>query len=285
MSEERNTPGGTDNPLAGVLDRLLARERGYPDEPSVSERSTAEPDDTPQPEIAGPPGPDLPVQRRMLTIAGPGTGLGDSALHSAAQWAALLGRRPAITDLCCGDARPRSLDVDPAEPPEGSRIPRARVPCELDRVRREPAEVVLALLDRLRRHELASDLSLVRIPIRQRRTLMRAAFLSGALVLPVEESEREFRETVEVAREVAESFIEISIWPFARSPRSLERFLAAVPQDVRSRATPFDPGRLDLNAGLDALRDPPGEGFLIGLLAPEPAVLPPDLLQVDFLQL
>ena len=270
MSEQRNTPGDTDNPLAGVLDRLLARERGYPDEPSVSERSAAE--------------PELPEKPRMLTIAGPGTGLGDSALQSAAQWAELLGRRPAITDLCCGESRPRSRDVDPIEP-EGSRIPRARVPCELDRMRREPAEVVLALLDRLRRHEFAADLSLVRIPIRQRRALMRAAFLSGALVLPVEESEREFRETVEIACEVAESFIEISIWPFARSPRSLERFLAAVPQDVQSRATPFDPGRLDLKSSLDALRDPPSEGFLIGLLAPEPAVLPPELLQVDYLQL
>ena len=165
------------------------------------------------------------------------------------------------------------------------RIPRARVPCELDRVRREPAEVVLALLDRLRRHEFASDLSLVRIPIRQRPALMRAAFLSGALVVPVEESEQEFDEAVAVAREVVESFLEIAIWPFSQSPRTLERFLVAVPPDVQARATPFDPGRLDLRASLEGLSPPPREGFLIGLLAPEPAALPPELLQIDTLQI
>ena len=272
MSEEDDTPGTTENPLAGVLDRLLNRERGRPDEQDATER----------PAVVE---PEPPRTRRMLAIAGPGTGLGDSALQSAAQWAALLGRSPAVTDLCCGTAPLRSFAPGPSEESGTTRIPRARVPCELERVRRESAEVVLALLDRLRQHEFAADLSLVRIPTRQRGALMRAAFLSGALVLPLEESEPEFREALEVAREVTESFHEISIWPFARSPRSLERFLAAAPQEVQSRLTPFDPGRLDLKTSLDALKEPPREGFLIGLLAPEPAALPPELLQVDSLQL
>jgi len=278
LSDREETPGATGNPLAGVLDRLLDRERGHSDEGRF-----AAPDDTPQPEIAAPPEPEPPRRRRMLTIAGTGTGLGNSALQSAAEWAVLLGRRPAVTDLCCGEPRPS--DTNPSASSEDGCVPRARVPCELGQVRREPAEVVLALLDRLRRHEVASDLSLVRIPVRQRRALMRAAFLSGALVLPVEESEQEFREAVEVAREVVENFVEIAIWPFVSSPRCLERFLSAVPQDVQAQTTPFDPGRLDLMASLDGLREPPREGFLIGLLAPEPAVLPPELLQVDFLRL
>ena len=140
MSEERDAPGTRSNPLAGVLDRLLDRERGRP-----GERSAADSGATPRPEVAVPPGDDLPEKRRMLAIAAPGTGLGDSALQSAAQWATLLGRRPAVTDLCCGQTRPRISDLDPGAPSEGGRIPRARVPCELDRLRREPAGVVLAL--------------------------------------------------------------------------------------------------------------------------------------------
>lgn len=280
MSDEPVTPGPRSNPLAGVLGRLLDRERGYPGEDPCVVPETAT-----QPDLAVPQQDPPPEDRRMLVIAGPGTGLGDAALQSALQWTTLLGKRPAVTDLCCGQIRSSNFEQDPHTPSAGERIPRASVPCELDRVRREPAEVVLALLDRLRRHEFASDLSLVRLPIRQRRTLMRAAFLSGALVLPVEESDQEFREAVDVARDLVESFLEISIWPFARLPRTLERFLAAVPGEVQARATPFDPGQLDLASRLEQLLRPPREGFLVGLLAPEPADLPPELLQVDTLQI
>jgi hypothetical protein len=155
------------------------------------------------------------------------------------------------------------------------------VPWELDRLRLESASVVLALLERLRRHEFTSDLTIVRIPVRQRLALMRAAFLSGALIVPIDESESGFEEALEVSREVLDNFLEVSIWPFATSPRCLTRFLSALRGSSDARVTPYDPGRLDLASALCGMAAAPPEGFLVGLLAPEPAELPTDLLRLD----
>jgi hypothetical protein len=276
VSEEREAAGPTGNPLAGVLDRLLGRERGVAAAAPAPGRKAKDLARASEPEREPASRP-----RRMLAVAELGTPLGGAALRAAAQWAALLGRRPAATELSCGPAPQPSTEPSAAE----SEIAVVRVPCKLGRLQREPAEVLLALLDRLRRHELASDLCLVRIPLDQRRALLRAAFLGGALVVPVEEAERPFRQALELSRELVEGFHEVAIWPYARSPRILERFLAVASQELRSRATPFDPGRLDIGEALGGLREPPREGFLVGLLAPEPAELPPELLQADSIRL
>ena len=78
-----------------------------------------------------------------------------------------------------------------------------------------------------------------------------------------------------------ESFLEIAVWPFATEARAMERYLRMAREHDGARILPFDPGHRDLGAAFDGLREPPGEGFLVGLLAPEPATLPAGLLRID----
>jgi hypothetical protein len=217
----------------------------------------------------------------MLTVAGLGADRGEAALRAAGQWALVLGRRPTFADLGgVGEESPERPGDEPLPDGEG-RVGRASLPCNPERIRGLPVEIALAFFARLRRHETSSDLLIVRIPVRERLALMRAAFLSGSVVVPSEATDEGHREAVQVSREILESFHEISVWPHASDPRSLERFLAAVGEPSGARVVPFGPDHLDLAACLDRLRDPPDEGFLVGLLAPEPATLPPELLRMD----
>ena len=92
-------------------------------------------------------------------------------------------------------------------------------------------------------------------------------------------------EALEITREIVQSFLEVSVWPFSRSSRSVDRFLGEARDRSTTRIVPFDPGHLDLAAAIDGLRDSPEEGFLVGLLAPEPASLPAELLKLDSVRL
>lgn len=276
MTREPESAENHGNPLAGVLDRLLQRERGHP----VAPPSGAEKSRTPA-EYGRPAEAAVSRARRMLTVAALGVGQGDVALQSAGQWATVLGKLPSITDFCSREHRVSDCSGDEQTPIGDGRVSRASLPCAPERIRGLPVEVALAVFEELRRHESASDLLIVRIPVRERRTLMRATLLSGAVVVPLEESEADFHEAVEISREILRSFLEISIWPFSSSPRRMERYLATIHEQCSTRIVPFDPGHLDLATALDDLPDPPKEGFLSGLLAPRPTSLPAELLRID----
>jgi hypothetical protein len=217
----------------------------------------------------------------MLAVAGLGADRGTAAVRSAAQWAVVLGRHPSITDLACDDPEVAALGGEGRTQAAENRVPLARFPCGPDRIRHEPADVALALLLKLRRHESASDFVIVRVPARDRLSLMRAAFLSGALVVPFDESDAEVDEALEITREVLRNFLEVSVWPYSSSPRCMERYLDTARGHDHARVAPFDPGQRDLAAAFERLRDSPREGFLVGLLAPEPATLSAGLLRID----
>ena len=148
MIEEPEPPESEENPLAGVLDRLLRREH---DPFRAGSRSVGETwRSAPVERLAV---RTEPVARRMLAVAGLAT-VGDSpVLRHAAQWAAVLGRRPSITDLTCPERGPGGFEHEGTPGSTGDvRVARAHVPCGPERIRREPAEIALALLERLRRH-------------------------------------------------------------------------------------------------------------------------------------
>ena len=220
----------------------------------------------------------------MIVVAGMGPDGGAAALRSAAQWALLLGRRVAISDCCAAagpaDPAPRAADPEPA-----SGLPRARLGCPPDRLAAMRADVVAAVLDRLRRHERSSDLLLLRVPLRERVALMRAVFLGRGLVLPLDDSEAGQREAVELARDIVRSFSEVALWPYSESGRVLARCMIELRELGRERIVPFDPGRLDLVRALEALPGPPEEGFVAATLLPAPADVPAELLRFDSLEL
>jgi len=122
---------------------------------------------------------------------------------------------------------------------------------------------------------------IVGIPAHERLALMRAAFLSRAVVVPVGESDAALDEALEITREVLQSFLEVEVWPFSTCAGALDRYLRMSREHDAARVLPFDPGHRDLAAAFDGLRAPPPEGFLVGLLAPEPVSLSADLLRFD----
>jgi hypothetical protein len=234
------------HPIEGVLDHLLARERG-----SSSVKAPAS-------------------SRRMLVLAALGPGQGYNARRTLARQALRLGRRPAAIDIAC--------DKPPAESasPAGHSIPLASIPCGLERLRGEPAEVVGALLQRLRKHEAAADLLIVRIPPVHRMALMRAAFLAGGLVLPLEDSHALLHGALRLSREVTENFMDLPVWPHTRDAGTLERYQAMMRDFLETEPRPFD-----ANAEtLDGLNAPPEEGFLAAILAADSSKPPPQLLQL-----
>jgi hypothetical protein len=253
---ERGEPGS--NPLEGVLDHLLARERGIRAGQARTriERRPA-------------------FGRRMLVLAALGHDAGFEARATLARQALALGRRPAALDVAC------------EQPPPADRarsdlaIPLASIPCGPERLRREPAEVVGALKQRLRRHEAAADLLIVRIPPSCRMALMRAAFLSGGLVVPLDHSHEVLHEALRLSREVTENFMELPVWPYSRDAGTLERYQSMMREFLTTEARPLE---VD-NDTLDDLNPSPEEGFLTAMLSTDSAKPPPRLLQLTSLHL
>jgi hypothetical protein len=253
---EHGEPGG--NPLEGVLDHLLARERGI-----RAGQARTRIERTPA------------TGRRMLVLAALGHDAGLEARAALARQALDLGRRPAALDVAC---------EQPAEADRGHgslAIPLASIPCGPERLRGEPAEVVGALMQRLRRHEAAADLLIIRIPPSCRMALMRAAFLSGGLVVPLENSPEVLHEALRLSREVTENFMDLPVWPHSRDAGSLERYQSMMREFLTTEALPLD---VD-NDALDDLNPPPEEGFLAAMLAADSAKPPPRLLQLTSLHL
>lgn len=284
MKREGAPPRPVDHPLEGVLDRLLARERG---EVRPPRRETA-PGWAPCAAEGSEPGGAPHALRRMLVIAALGAEEGRAALRAAARWGLSEGRRPAALELGCASPAPegeaREARGDPMEP-DAHRLPLACVPCGPERLGLEPPEIVAGLLERLRRHESASDLLLVRIPPRSRALLMQAAFLAGGLILPLDDSDAVLHEAFGLSREVAETFVDLALWPFSERPRAVERYLAMMQefQGVRPRA--LDAELAEGSAFLDKLPGAPEEGFLPALLTSDPSPPPGQLLQTGFLRL
>ena len=106
---ERSEPGG--NPLEGVLDHLLARERGVRAGQAGTRVETAP--------AAG---------RRMLVLAALGHDAGAGARAALARRAIDLGRRPAALDVACG--QPPAA----ARATGGPAIPLASIPCGPERL-------------------------------------------------------------------------------------------------------------------------------------------------------
>lgn len=276
MSPADDTPEAENNPLAGVLDRLLARERGRPEGKAP---------DRPVPGPVPRTRSFAPEARRMIPVAALGSDRGDRALRVIARAALGAGRRPAVLDLACVEP-PRAAEPQPGCAPEtADSVAMAAIPCGPERLRGESPEVVAALLNRVRRHENGTDLLVVRVPPASRMALMQAAFLAGAVVLPLEDSEDVAAEAFRIAREVRDNFLDIKVVPMARSRASMNRYLALTRDFLGDESAGIAADGTGLESLLDRLSPPPGEGFTTALLAPGAVAPPPELFHLGSLSL
>ena len=262
MSRPGEEAEAGDHPLAGVLDRLLSRERGA--------RS-------PAPAVS-----PLPVDpraeqgaRRMLVVAGAGPDAGRHALAAIARWGLSAGRRIAIVDF---DPAPPSATTDreaAAATEARTAIPLASIPCGLGALRGEDPATVTAVVERLRRHEAACDLLLVRIPFCERQALTKAAFLARGLVVPLDGGDCAVHAAFRLSRDLAESLPGISLVPFASDGAALDLYSTMVRDFLGVPAELIDTGATGSNEVLDSLAAPPAEGFLAALLADDAHGAPP----------
>jgi hypothetical protein len=271
-------PAAGGHPLSGVLDRLLARERGAVLAPL--QRPSCEP-----PFVVAatesPPAPQ-PALRRMLVIAGLGEDEGDEARRALARCALSLGRRPAAVDIGCADRTGRHA-AEISSSAERTSIPLLSLPTAPERLRDEPSEVLACALERLRRHESSADLLLVRIAPRCHMALMRAAFLAGGLVVPVSDSYDLLYQAFQLARQALENFLDLALWPHSPDPAAVARFQAMVQEVLAARVGPLTDDADGAAAALDRLAAPPEAGFLVSLIDPDTPHQPTELLRAEFL--
>jgi hypothetical protein len=221
----------------------------------------------------------------MLVIAGLGADEGSSALCAVARWGLRNGRHPATMELGCAASAPVE-DANGGPPaPQASRLPLASVPCGPEHLRVQSPEVVAELIGRLQRHESASDLLLLRIPLRHRTVLLRAALLAGGIILPLDDSDAVLYEAFQISREVTEYFVDLAVWPLTDQPRALERFLTMTRDFLGVEPRPFAAAMTEGTVVLDHLPGAPEEGFLAALLALDATPVPTQLLQTGFLRL
>jgi len=269
-----------EHPLAGVLDRLLARERGALRPSAAAVRHE---ESHPQATVSA-AAPVDPARRRTAVVAGLGEDGGLAAVKAMAAWAARGGRRPAVLDLGSGEPTAQGASPWPGHASTaGRRIPLARIPRELERLRHEPAEVLSAIVERLHRHESDADLLIVRIPAAQRMVLMRAAFLAGGIVIPVDRAEGAPGKAFRLSREVSESFPDLPIWPAPLDRTALDRYLRMMRDFLRMAPQALDMESAEIEPFLQRLAAPPEEGFVAALLTPDTAPPPPEILEMGWL--
>jgi hypothetical protein len=247
------------HPLAGVLDRLLSRERGArssPENVSVS------------PIAPVPPEPRHgPAPRRMLVVAGLGPTSGLDALQALARWGVQEGHKVAVVDFDPAPLDQAQENKSVSAPAARIAVPLASVPCGLDGLRHGDPGCVAAVADRLRCHESAADLLLVRIPAGDRQALAKAAFLAGGLILPLDGGDGAVHAAFRLSREMSESFPGISLVPYSSDPRAIDLyaemardFLGVAAESLEGEGAPAD-------EILGSLSAAPEEGFLAALLA------------------
>jgi hypothetical protein len=266
-----------------VIDRLLARERGEERPAGPPARPGVVPATREEPAPAGMPHAD----RRMLVIAGLGSGEGRTALRAAARWGLRAGRRPAVLELGCAEipAGDEPPGEQPREDGDAARLPLASVPCAPERLRGEPPDSVAELVDGLRRHESASDLLLVRIPPRHRALLLRGALLAGGIVLPLDGTDGVLHAAFRLSQEVLENFVDLALWPFPVPSGALERYLSMMQDFLGMRPRPLGAEMEGGAAFLDRLPPAPEEGFVAALLSSDRSPPPARLLQTGYLRL
>lgn len=261
MKRDDEAAGTEANPLAGVLDRLLLREPG------------------PAHVDALPDGAHFaaPSLRRVIVVASLGADGGGAAFRAACRWARHAGRRVAALDLD-GDAG--MGDRADAPRPPGEVVAIARVPAGPERIRAAPPAQQAAVLERLRRHEETAEVLVARVPPRPRLALMRAAFLAGGMIVPVDDSDGTISEAFAVSRESKESFLDLVLHPYARDREAMRRYLEIMRQFVGAEPRPIDFDVEDLTAFLSRLAPPPAGGFTTALLAPDTPAPPAGLLEI-----
>jgi hypothetical protein len=221
----------------------------------------------------------------MVPLAAIGTDRGHRALRTIVRVALDRGRRPAVLDLACVEP-PESEESDARNRPDaGANVAMAAIPCGPERLRGEPPEVVAALLDRAHRHESGADLLVVRVPPASRMALMHAAFLAGAVVLPLEDSDAAAAQAFRITREVRENFLDVAVVPMARSLAASRRYLALTRDFLGDEPTGIDRNGGGFEEVLGRLSPPPEEGFTRALLAPGAVAPPAELFHLGVLSL
>lgn len=211
----------------------------------------------------------------MLVVAGLGDDQGLEAFRLVARWAVLHGRRPVGADLGDSNGSLRGEDAGAS-----TCVPVAIFPGGHRALRGEEPGVVDSVLASLRRLETGSDLVIVRIPVADRVSILRAAGLCGGVVVPVDDTERGLRDALLLSREVAETFDGVRLWPLARGAGGLVRYRAVARVFLGREPRAFDAQDPSSFSGLPA---PPPEGFLAALLSPEPVAAGPEVFRLAFL--
>ncbi|MBZ5637519.1 MAG: hypothetical protein LAO51_02050 [Acidobacteriia bacterium] len=266
------------HPLAGVLNRLMSRERGLGSPPNTS--------GTRANSLAPETGPER-SPRRMLVVAGLGPSVGSEALLAVARWALKGGRKVAVVDF--GHPSPGGpADLPPAGVAEAREtVPFASVPCGLDGLRREAPSSLAAVAERLRRHESEADLVIVRVPAEDRLALSRAAFLAGGLIVPLDGGDGVVHAAFCLSREFAESLPAVVLVPHASDPAALDLYTSMVRDFLGEGSTPVDEEDAPVGDVLLPLAGPPEGGFLPALLSAAAAGTPspPRLLDIGTLNI
>lgn len=280
MNQDPETPFPHGHPLSGVLDRLLARERGSYPEPTrrpMRKRPTVQ---------EAPAAPSVaPAERRMLVIAALGADGGAEASRRVVRWALEAGRHPAVVDIGNPDGLASLGNPADSIPANGHRVPLANLPATPESLKDQPAEILAALLERLRRHESSADLLVVRVAPDHRMALMRAAFLAGGLVLPVENCPEVLHEALRLSRELLENFLDVTLWPFPSEPEALDRYRTLMQEFLGADTVALDLDPAQAAETLGSFPGPPQEGFLVSLVDPDTPSPPAQLLQFGTLRL
>jgi hypothetical protein len=221
----------------------------------------------------------------MLVVAALGGDAGAEASRSVVRWALDSGLNPAVLDI--GNPEGLASLGTPAEqaPPSGQRVPLANLPAAPESLKDQPAEILAALLERLRRYEASAGLLVLRIAPAYRMALMRAAFLAGGLVVPVEESPDSLREALRLSRELLESFLDVSVWPYASDPDVLQRYQALMLEFLGAETDGLELATSNADDTLGGLSGPPHEGFLVSLIDPDTPSPPARLFQIGSMRL
>jgi hypothetical protein len=226
-----------------------------------------------------------PAERRMLVVAALGADGGAAVARELVRWALDAGRHPAVVDIGNPEEPAALIDPPGVLPAGGPRVALAQLPTPPESLKDQPAEVLAALLERLRRHEAASDLLVVRVDPRFRRALMRAAFLAGGLVLPLAERPDTLHEALRLSRELLGSFLDVALWPVSSEPDAIDRFRALMLEFLGAETSPPELDPALAASFVETIPGPPDEGFLVSLIDPDTPSPPAQLMRLGTLTL